>query len=708
MKTFLHKRNIGTLILSILLISNSIMAQVEIQKKDRFAQLSDLLATPNEYRTAAGTPGHKYWQQRADYDIKVRIDESKQVLYGSETITYFNNSPDTLTYIWVQLDQNIRKKESIFNTYKNLHFTKEFDMRNLNYLHEDFVGGNNLEKVVDSNNKPLKYTVVETNMRIELPNTLAPGGNVKFQIDWNYNITTNRLTHARSGAEYFEKDKNYVFAIAQFYPRMCVYNDVEGWQNKPFIESGEFTLTFGNFNVEITVPADHIVSATGELQNGNLVLTQKQRDLLEKSKTASLPVVIVSEQEAKENEKEADPNMKTWKFAAKNVRDFAFASSRKFIWDAQGITVGGKLVMCMSFYPKEGNPVWGDHATKQVINTINGFSKYSLNYPYPVAQAINVDEIGMEYPMICFNDGRPSENGEWDENTVNWVKMIINHEVGHNFFPMIINTDERQFSWMDEGMNTFVQTLVEQDNNTNFPSWIIPTYRLDKYMYSLKDSHVPIMANSESCPDHNFLAYFKPAAALMVLRNYVMGADAFDYAFREYARRWAFKQPYPEDFFRTMEDASGMDLDWFWRGWFYSNEYVDVAIANLQIYKFDADTKKLNANVDSAIFVRNLDYATYKKEYSYIEADKKDFNIKDFYYSNVGIENYGGLVMPLLLIVTFDDNSTATYKIPVEFWQKENDKGGKILVTKKRPIKFILNPKNEIIDTEMSNNVCPK
>ncbi|MFN5292560.1 MAG: M1 family metallopeptidase, partial [Flavobacteriia bacterium] len=570
-----------------LLIALLTLSSTTLLAQTKFAQLDQLLPTPNNYRAASGAPGHAYYQQKADYKMTLVLDDAKQRLDGVETITYTNNSPDPLAYLWLQLDQNIYNLDSdskIIEVEKMENFKSVSDLRKRDFYYD---GGFKIERITNMSGQPMKYFINKTMMRIDLAKPLLPGQNISFQIKWWYNINDRMQVGGRSGYEYFETDQNYLYTIAQFFPRMCVYNDVTGWQNKQFLGRGEFTLPFGDYEVSITVPADHIVAATGECQNYASILTAEQRKRYEQAKKSDSPVIIVTQAEAEAAEKNKAQKTKTWVYKATNVRDFAFASSRKFIWDAQKQTVGNKDILCMSYYPKEGNPLWERYSTKLVAHTIKTYSKYTVNYPYPVAISVHSKWIGMEYPMICFNGGRPEADGTYSEGEKYGMWGVIIHEVGHNFFPMIINSDERQWTWMDEGLNTFVQYLTEQEWERDYPSRRGPAYMIADYMRGDVSGISPIMTNSESIKQFGNNAYGKPATALNILRETVMGRELFDYAFKTYCERWAFKHPTPADFFRTMEDASAVDLDWFWRGWFYSTDHVDIALTDVKWFQLN-------------------------------------------------------------------------------------------------------------------------
>ncbi len=711
---------------------------------NKFRQLGQELPTPNVYRTASGAPGHEYWQQKADYKMEIEIDDDKQTLTGKEDITYFNNSPDVLTYLWLQLDQNKRALDSETPLIKTSNVKDKLNFSTVKKWHSDFDGGFKIEGVKDADGNDLSHTINKTMMRIDLPKALKPGESVSFSIDWWYNINDRMAIGGRSGYEYFEEDENYLYTIAQFFPRMCVYNEVEGWQNKQFLGNGEFALTFGDYEVSITVPSDHIVASTGVLQNPVDVLTAKQREQLDKAKTADKPVIIASQKDAEKREGKKSSKKSTWVYKAENVRDFGFASSRKFIWDAIGVPMGDRTVMAMSYYPKEGNPLWEQYSTKVVAHTLNVYSKFTFDYPYPVAISVHAKSIGMEYPMICFNFGRPEKDGTYSSRTKHRMIGVIIHEVGHNYFPMIVNSDERQWTWMDEGLNTFVQYLTEQEWDRDFPSRRGPAYKITNYMKGDKSRISPIMTNSESIHQFGNNAYGKPATALNILRESIMGRDLFDYAFKEYSNRWKFKHPSPADFFRTMEDASGVDLDWFWRGWFYTNDHVDISIDDVQWFKINSkDPKEVEelakANRDSKQFIGDIRNAEEIKE-TIVEKDKstKDFyneydpldatvfdkenydrymaNLDDeekailnsgYNYYQITFTNHGGLVMPLFLKFMFADGSSEVQKIPAEVWKMNQETINKVFFFKKELKSVELDPYIETADTNVDNNSWP-
>ena len=717
----------------------------------KFRQLGQELPTPNVYRTASGAPGHEYYQQRADYDMSITLDDETQRIYGEETITYTNNSPDELRYLWVQLDQNMRAQNSttqqiktggIFNQ-RGANAQTAFNQLKNNQFY-DFDGGFKLAYVKTTSGANLPYTVNNTMMRVDLPTPLRQGQKFSFKIKWWFNINDRMDIGGRSGYEYFEEEDNYLYTIAQFFPRMAVYNDVEGWQNKQFLGQGEFTLPFGDYKVDITVPSDHIVASTGELMNASRILSSKQRARLAKAKKSyDDPVIIVTQEEAEATEKNKATSTKTWTFEAENVRDFAFATSRKFIWDAQAVDISGKTTMAMSYYPKEGNPLWEQYSTRVVAHTLKVYSKFTIDYPYHKAISVHTKWIGMEYPMICFNGGRPEADGTYSEGTKYGMIGVIIHEVGHNFFPMIINSDERQWTWMDEGLNTFVQYLTEQEWDHDYPSRRGPAAKIVPYMSGPKEQIVPIMTNSESILQFGNNAYGKPATALNILRETVMGRELFDYAFKEYSRRWAFKHPTPADLFRTMEDASGVDLDWFWRGWFYTTDHVDIAIKDVQWYQMstkDPDLEKpfeaekdrqandhvgrarnevIRTMVDEVPATRDF-YNSYnpfevsaadREAYDRYRAglSKEEAALLDagYHFYGVTFENQGGLLMPLVLRFTLEDGTEEVKRIPAEVWLKNEDEFTKWFNFTQPVVQITLDPFLEMADTDRSDNYWP-
>ncbi len=745
MKYFLH----STLTLACLFTFSFITdaQNPEHTNQNKFRQLGQELPTPNVYRTASGAPGHQYWQQKADYSMKIKLDDASQRIYGEETITYTNKSPDALEYLWLQLDQNVRAKDSDTYKIRTGKISDKMNMRQLDRFFNDFDGGFKIEWVKNASGKPMAYTINKTMMRIDLPKPLKAGEQTHFSIKWWYNINDRRKLGGRSGYEYFEEEDNYLYTIAQFFPRMCDYNDIDGWQNKQFLGRGEFTLTFGDYEVNITVPKDHMVASTGVLQNPKQVLKAKHLKRLDKAAGSfEHPVFIVTEEEARENEKSKSEDYTTWTFTAKNVRDFAFASSRKFIWDAMAVKQSDRSkVMAMSMYPKEGNPLWERYSTKAVAHTIKWYSHYTFDYPYPVAWSIHTNRIGMEYPMICFNGGRPEADGTYSKGTKYGMISVIIHEVGHNYFPMIVNSDERQWTWMDEGLNSFIQFLAEQQWERDYPSRGGFANNIVSYMKGDKSKITPIMTNSESIYQFGNNAYSKPATALNILRETVMGRQLFDYAFKTYANRWKFKHPSPADLFRTMEDASGVDLDWFWRGWFYTTEHVDLAISDVKWFSVDTqnpEVEMLAKKEEDARAPKNITSIRNKEQIAKTQ-DEMDSTLRDFYtdlnsyeinildkekyndyqstlsekeqkllaagyhFYEITFENLGGLVMPIILQFHYADGSQELQKIPAEIWKLNHDKVTKVFVTKHQIENLVLDPFLETADTDTGNNYYP-
>ncbi len=717
------------LFLAMLIAAGNSWAQEDWEKK--FEQLGQELPTPNTYRTGSGAPGEAYWQQRADYKIDVSIDDKTQVLTGSETITYYNNSPDALTYLWVQLDQNVRAKDNLADQTKGSSIrdstAAKFFASNMNAL--DYDGGFKIRSVKDASGKDLPHMINRTMMRVDLATPLKTGDTFTFSIDWSYNIYDRMLIGGRGGYEYFPSDDNYAYTCAQWYPRMAVYDDYEGWQNKQFIGRGEFALTFGNFEVNITVPSDHIVAATGTLENAKEVLTKDQYDRLEKAKkTYDAPVFIVTEKEARDKEKSKSSKSSTWRFKADMVRDFAFASSRKYIWDAQAVKLPTTTPLAMSFYPKEGNPLWERESTLAIKNTLEVYSERTFDYPYPVAISVNAANQGMEYPMICFNYGRPDAKGNYSDRVRDGNISVIVHEVGHNYFPMIVNSDERQWTWMDEGLNTF---LEKETKRVRYPDldlvWGTPKGVVG-YMKGDKKYIRPIMTNSEQIMQFGPNAYGKPAAALTVLREVVMGPELFDAAFKEYANRWKFKHPKPADFFRTMEDASAVDLDWFWRGWFYGVDHVDVSVDEVKWYRMrneQGDIENKGRTVQGGNMTAGGSEATgldSPEPFSLVDTDPRFYGefmnrvddkaimakLADKNFYQIKFSNQGGLVTPLLIEFTFTDGTTQTEKIPAEIWRMNEKEVTKVFYFDKEVASVSLDPQELTGDTNLKDNTFPR
>jgi hypothetical protein len=736
-----------TSLLLFLILFGSLVSfgQSKSQPSDKFRQLSeDFLPTPNEQRTASGAPGNKYWQNRADYVIDVSLDEKTNRINGKETVTYHNNSPDTLAYVWLQIDPNIFAKDSdaVVTTVAPNITEQGLPVGQFERLvNRQFDGRVVLSNIRDSKGNPLRNTLNKTMLRIDLSNPLQPGGTFAFSIDWNYEINNARIYGGRTGYEVFPNG-THIYELAQWFPRMAAYYDVYGWQHNQFLGSGEFTLEFGDYLVRITAPNDHVVAASGVLQNPQQVLKPEWVRRLKQAETAREPFKIITNEEAKTNETSKPTGTKTWIFKADNVRDFAWASSRKYIWDAQGHNVQGNKVMAMSFYPSEGNPLWEKYSTHAVMHCLNVYSKYTFGYPYPIAQSVNGPIGGMEYPMISFNGARPNADGTYSANTKYGLISVIIHEVGHNYFPMIINSDERQWTWMDEGLNTFVQYLAEQEWEKDYPSSRGEPQRIATYMKS--ENQVPIMTHSDAVLQFGNNAYGKPATALNVLRESVLGRDLFDFAFKTYAQRWKFKRPTPADLFRTMEDASGQDLDWFWRGWFYTTDHVDISIENVRVFqpstgnpetekgisrkaaeerprtlsqqRNEALPKRIDEfpslrdqyNDQSPYAVTEKERGDYQAYVASLTAEQKSLLDAGYYLYVVDVKNIGGLVMPLAFKFEYVDGTSEVLRVPAEIWRYNNFNVSKLLVTKKEAKAIILDPNYETADTDMGNNSFPR
>jgi len=749
---------------------------------DAFRQLGVDLPTANVYRTASGAPGPQYWQQRADFKIKMTLDEDNRRISASETITYTNASPDTLRYIWLQVDQNRFADESLerrSETAKASAGRKTWDEAGtdvLTYgriareqLAKDIDYGFEIERVADSRGREIPHTIVDTMMRIDLPQPLAPGKRTTFSVDWSFNVVHEDRVNSRGGYEHFRDSDTYIFFLAQWYPRLAAYTDYAGWQHKAFLGRGEFTLEFGDYEVELTVPADHIVSATGELQNPKDVLTAEQRRRMG-SATTDKPIFIVTPEEALANEQEKASGMKTWKFKADNVRDFAWASSRKFIWDVMIHRQDDKQhpeVLAMSFYPNEAEPIWSKYSTHAVAHTMGVYSRFSFAYPYPTAQSVNTwKRGGMEYPMITFNGYRPDPFEQDEENPIEDAPVntysrrtkygligVIIHEIGHIYFPMTVNSDERQWTWMDEGINSFLEYMAEFEWEEEFPAYrpnhVNVLDAITDYMVS--EDQAPIMTNSDSLLQFGPNAYTKPTAALVVLRETVMGRELFDFAFKEYARRWKFKRPTPADLFRTMEDASGIDLDWFWRGWFYSTDHVDMAINDVREYKVSSTNPDIEgefareehaAEVPEALTQRRnrlegretylqrhpelADFYNENDQFTPSNADRNAHTelldgLEDWEYDAlvraeaegdfvyfIDFENIGGLVMPLPLLITNADGSEESMMLPAEIWRRDHKQVTKLLIRDQEIQSISLDHHHQTADADFSNNHFPR
>jgi len=717
--------------------------------QSKFKQMYEEFATPNMYRSASGTPGPNYYQQQADYKMDIELDDKNARIYGEETITYHNNAPEALEFLWLQLDQNVRARDSkaplrngngLKDAYVPNAFAREF-------VQEKFDGGFKIEFVKDSNGNPLPYTINQTMMRVDLANPLKSGEKVSFSVKWWYNIPDHTIDRARSGYEYFEKDGNRAYVIAQFFPRMAVYSDVEGWQNHQFWGSGEFALPFGNYDVNITVPADHTLDATGVLLNRKEVFSKEMMKRYEQArKSYNKPVLIVTQAEAETAEKGFSEKKKTWKFRAENVRDYAFATSRKFIWDMQAVKIGNKDVMAVSLYPKEGNPLWEELSTKAVASTLKSYSAHTFDYPYHKAISVHAKNQGMEYPMICWNYGRPNEDGTYSDRTKFGMISVIIHEVGHNFFPMIVNSDERQWGWMDEGINTFVQYLAEQEFGESFPEVIAPNdkypsrrgdpSKIVPYMSGDQTTMAPIMSNPENVYQLGPNAYGKPATALNILRETIMGRELFDHAFETYAQRWMFKHPTPEDFFRTMEDASAVDLDWFWRSWFYTTDYVDIGVKGVKKYVV---SNKPGKKMQEYMAARNLTQADLRPLVYLVDTEGEESDpmmtgtansdvsipLNEFmmdnmtaeeraavkvpkYFYEITFNKPGGIPMPLIVEYTYADGSRENVTYPPEIWRKNDVEVQRVVSSDQQIVSILVDPRSETADIDVTNNSWPK
>ncbi len=716
---------------------------------NKFKQMYEEFATPNTYRSASGAPGPDYYQQQADYKMNILLDDKNAKLFGEETIKYTNNSPDDLEFLWLQLDQNVRTKDtkSDLRNGSNAPIANTMEGFVGAYLTPPFDGGFNIEYVKDASGRALPYTINQTMMRVDLPEPLKANSQLSFDVKWNYNIPDHTVNRARSGYEYFPEDGNRAYVIAQFFPRMAVYNDVEGWQNHQFWGNGEFALPFGNYEVNITVPADHILDGTGVLQNRKEVFSKemlKRYELAEKS--YDKPVMIVTQAEAEAAEKGFSEKTKTWKLKAENVRDFGFASSRKFIWDMQAVKLGNRDVMALSMYPKEGNPLWEEYSTKVVAHTLKSYSSHTFDYPYPKAISVHAKNQGMEYPMICWNYGRPEKDGTYSDGEKFGMISVIIHEVGHNFFPMIVNSDERQWGWMDEGLDTFMQYMAEQEFGEAFPEAIAPNEKYPSrrgepskiipYMSGDQDYIAPIMSNPENVFQLGNNAYGKPATALNILRETVMGRTLFDHAFKTYAHRWMFKHPTPEDFFRTMEDASAVDLDWYWRGWFYTTHYVDIGVGSVKKYVV---TNKPTAKIKEYAAARNQSINDFPDLVYLAEEGTEDYDetlsgklasdvsptLKEFMMNHMTVEEReavkepkffyeitftkpGGIPMPLIVAYEYADGTKETITYPPEIWRKNDKEVSRMLALQKELIGVVVDPKAETADIDVTNNTWPK
>ena len=687
-------KKLGILLLSLVFVANTFAQKKEVQQghtnQNKFKQLKDEFATPNDQRTASGAPGKNYTQQKVDYVMDIVLDDEQQKITGAETISYHNNSADELAYLWLQLDQNMRAADSKTPDIQTDNIPEKISKTRFDQSFPEvaFDGGFKIMSVTNIDGSNLSYTINQTMMRINLPKPLASGATFKFNIKWWYNINNHRTDGGRSGFEHFE-DGNNNYVIAQFFPRLCVYDNVEGWQNEQFWGRSEFALEFGDYTVNITIPDDHMLGATGVLKNESTVLSKKEQERLAIArKTFDNPVIIRTQEEAEKIEKGHSKKTKTWKFFAENVRDYAFATSRKFIWDAMAVAINGKTVMAYSLYSKEANPLYGDHSTRAVAQTLKTYSKYTFDYPYH--KAISVDgQMGMEYPQICFNPGRPEADGTYTDRTKYRMIGVTIHEVGHNFFPMIVNSDERQWTWMDEGLNSYVQMLAMMDYEKGYPlSRGLPKNIVD-YMNGDQSKIAPIMSKGDNVYSFGNNAYGKPATALWILRETVMGQELFDHAFRTYSQRWMFKHPTPEDFFRTMEDASGVDLDWFWRGWFYTTDVADIGLKGVKKYYTTEGGDEVVFTEDAS---EGLGFSDKHKKYHY----------------EITFNKPGGLVMPIIVEFTYKDGTKERKTYPAQIWRLNDKEVTKVFSSSKEIENIAIDPDLETADVDTTNNNWPK
>jgi hypothetical protein len=607
----------------------------------------------NEFRSANGAPGAKYWQNRADYTLQATIDTIKNILDGHEVIHYTNNSPDELSSVWLQMDQNIYRKDARSNF---------FSARSSN----EHTEGYQLKSVmigINGKYEKANYIITDTRMQIRLDNPLLSKAKLDIQIIYNYEIPG--LFGGRT--DFFSTKNGKIYEIAQWYPRMCVYDDLQGWNTLPYLGSGEFYCEFGDFDYKVTVPSGMIVAGSGELQNEKEVLTPEQISRLAKARLSDKTIMIKSADEITNTKSVENKNTtKTWHFKMMNTRDVAFATSAAYIWDAAKFNLpGGKKGLTMSLYPVEsaGENAWG-RSTEYLKKSVEYFSKKWTPYHYPVAVNVAGRAGGMEYPGILF-DGMNSKGAG-----LYWVTA---HEIGHNWFPMVVGTNERKSAWMDEGLNTFIDVYASDDfNNGEYAPKRDGEYApkkgnpADEIIPLLKDSSSPSMLMRADAITEKYrhpLSYFKPAFGLVLLREQILGEDRFDYAFRKFIERWSFKHPSADDFFRTMENEGGEDLAWFWRGWFVNNWELDIAVKSVK-YQNDDPSKGVD----------------------------------------ITIVNLQKMAMPCLLEITWEDGTVQEMNLPVETWIQSGER--KITLASTQKIKsVIIDPKNALPDSNRENNV---
>ena len=615
-----------------------------------------------ETRSASGKPGHAYWQNSADYSIKVSLDDKNKGISGNETIKYTNNSPDDLEFLWLQVDQNLFREDSRGNAIIPLNGSRN-GAKGQNFDGGYYIGNVNIfyDEGKKSKNKKMRkkitvrYEIYDTRMKILLPKPLKSRGG-KLLIDIDFSFTSPDYGSDRMGV--LETENGRIFNLAQWYPRMCVYDDISGWNTLPYLGAGEFYLEYGTFNVDINVPNNHLVVCSGELLNPEEVYTKTQLERFEKAKLSDDTVIIRSEDEI--NNPSSRPQIVdrlTWKFKIENSRDVAWSSSKAFIMDAARINLpSGKNSMAISVYPKESNTLdsWA-RSTEYTKASIEHYSKKWLEYPYPAAINVAGNQGGMEYPGIVFCSWKSKNSSLWG---------VTDHEFGHIWFPMIVGSNERLHAWMDEGFNTFINSLsTEEFNNGEYSEAKPNMHRYSNYL--VNDKMEPVSTPPDNLKERNLglLAYYKPSAGLIMLRENVLGEKRFDEAFKEYIKRWAYKHPSPDDFYRTIENVSGEELNWFWRGWFKYNWKLDQAINKV---------KYVNNNPSMG--------------------------------SIITIENLQQMPMPVTLEITNISGKKTIHKLPVEIW-KRNSKWTFKYNSNEPLKKIVVDPNYVLPDINSANNI---
>lgn len=689
--------------------------------QDYFKPLDSEIPEPNLYRSADGQPGPSYFQQKVDYAIEVELNDEERSISGQELITYYNNSPNTLDFLWLQLDQNIHSEEGVKELIQNQAISDPLEEKDLKkVVKKPFDSDFKIVWVKGKNGERLNYHVNNTLMRVTPEEAIPPNGKYEFRVSWSYVINDVNKVGGRSGYEVLD-DGNAIFAIAQFYPRMALYNDLLGWELRQYLGQAEFGLEFGDFDVSITLPGGYLVGATGIHVNKEEMFSPLTIQKIDEALKSNKPVEIISKEEAIARGKMKIQEKKTWNFRAEKVRDFAFASSRKFIWEAKGVEIGDKRILAQAMFPPEADPLWNDLVVDVAAHTLVHHSKHTFDYPYPSALAIHINHGGMEYPMICFNGRRPDKNGEYSEYIKNRLIGLIIHEVGHNFFPMIVNSNERQWTWMDEGINSFLEYLAEKEWDPEFPSRRGPPKTVKKYMGMDPQSVSTVMTPAELVRNKGLNGYWKPSAAFNILREVVLGKDEFDFALKTYAERWKFKHPSPGDFFRTMNNASGTDLNWFWRGWFFTKDHVDISIDSVTWLKVENNKPYMGEYVVPDIGISEEAsmtdlytfritegkdaieyYRTYMKETWDIKAEK------DFHIYQLHFQNLGGIPMPILFRINYADGTTEDMKFPAEVWRKDNREFVKAIIRSKEVKGFIIDPEEKSADLLIRNNYWPR